>query len=244
MNTTTRAKLITAGLLAAAVSVLPACSTQVSGTAVEPAAAAPATTTAAAPYSNPVPETTAPRMKPIVAPEYEELANTVDEAAEWFANFWVANQGGPLGVDIVQFDRIEGAPCLPDNGVSVNSAWICPNDPVKRSIAVYLPNTQKYVWEKGGESAVFWLVGHEASHYGLVDLDLSVDTGGNLEELRATCGAGSFVATVARERGLDAEAELNNADKALRFVEETDALKDGANMKYEACTTYVHPSMR
>lgn len=167
-----------------------------------------ASTTAGTPISvqatpSPVDATAAPTTAPKTTPRpsvdpYAELRGVVKSAMTDVSRFWAQNGVVvPVTADVVT-DR-DDADCIAPGKTPAEEAaaiaWAC--DMVSPpSVAMDAANLDNKVYEPFSDVAVYLTAAHETAHIGLPIKYPQTNTGDTVEERRADCAAGAYMAWV------------------------------------------------
>lgn len=193
---TTRTRKITAVVIAAAALALPACSTTVAGNAVEsstPISSTAATTSQVAP--KPVKVPTADTTPVEIPAKYNVMLDSIKQSSRDVRKF-MANEGLPMN-DVVIHAAMAGSDSIPQcQPVEYHSeivAWACSDD-TPRDIVFDLPHLYREVSVPYGNVGVAIVAAHEYGHLALPEMRRAADTDDRMEERRADCAAGAFMA--------------------------------------------------
>lgn len=186
MMTSKSVKYITAGLAAAAVLVLPACSNQVNTTAAEDIPVTKITvTTSTAPAAEqaPIPTPTIPRA----SDRYAELDGVVRDAAADAKAMWERATGVKLpSLTVVPEGDPSGTHCITSD--QLTRAWACDNGTI-----VYRPAMLKKLMDESGIGPVMVTISHEVAHIGMAANGFGAGETSPREELAADCSSGAYM---------------------------------------------------
>lgn len=241
--TNTRTKLITAGLFAAAAIALPACSVSVTpGTPVASStdrAAYLAEKDAVTPANTPAANTT-----PVEIPaKYSALVDAIEYTSNAAEKF-MADEGLPMD-DVVLHGAMESddiPQCQPSKFTSDTQAWACSiNDP--RDIVFHIPHMYTIVYVPYGNVGVAIVAAHEYGHLALPMMRRAADTNDRMEERRADCVSGAFMAWYSRNGGPTASQVRNvledwYPDRGNQRAMDRVAIEYGWNNGLAKCATY------
>ncbi|ANO12790.1 hypothetical protein B9M81_02000 [Mycobacteroides abscessus] len=206
MMTSKSVKYITAGLAAAAVLVLPACSNQVNTTAAEDIPVTKVTvTTSTAPAAEqaPIPTPTIPRA----SDRYAELDGVVRDAAADAKMMWERATGVKLpSLTVVPEGDPAASRCINDDPLSL--MWACDS-----GVIVYRPAMLKQRMDAGGIGPVMVYTSHEVAHIGMAANGFGAGETSHREEKAAMCGAGAYMRYVVE--GKSKEDFTSSRDGAL-----------------------------
>lgn len=229
-----RKAVVTTALVAASIAAS-ACTSTTAGTAtVSASERAVATTT------TPRPTTTAPQVD-----EYAALTKTVQAAMLDTSRFW-ASEGVVVPTRaLVTTDPAE-APCAASRDAEREAqavAWAC--DMVQPQTVVVNPeNLESEVSARVGDVGTYIVLAHEQSHIGLPALTSATDTDDDVEERRADCGAGSYMAWVVSDQSPtisvteDKVGRTTDAMWATSAPERQRAFVQGYVHGLQSCLTY------
>lgn len=181
--TTAVTALVTAGL------VLSGCASTTDGTAISDQSTPSLVDATAAP--------TTPR--PVPVDPYAELRGVVDAAMTDVSRFWAQNGVVvPVTADVVT-DRDDADCTAPGETAEEEAAaiaWAC-DMVTPPSVAMDAANLDTEIYEPFSDVAVYVVAAHEVGHIGLPIKRPQTDTDDTVEERRADCAAGAYLAWVA-----------------------------------------------
>ena len=199
---TTRTKLITAGLLAAAALALPACSvSETPGTATVSSADRDAYRAEQAAV------TTANTPAVSTTNKYAELDKLVQASVRDAADFWDIEINLPVSAHAVA--KNDGAHCASE--LADSRAWACASGAVvyDREHMLQLMDAPT------GGAAVTLIMGHEVGHIAQHTFDPKFDTGSVLGERAASCSAGAYLRWVVDGKSDVFEMDMSSAQAAI-----------------------------
>lgn len=186
MMTSKSVKYITAGLAAAAVLVLPACSNQVNTVAAEDIPVTKITvTTSTAPAAEqaPIPTPTIPRT----SDRYAELDGVVRDAAADAKMMWERATGVKLpSLTVVPEGDPSGTHCFTDS--KKTPAWACDSGTI-----VYKRGYLNDLMSKNGIGPVMVIIAHEVGHIGQAANGFGAGENSPREERASDCSAGAYM---------------------------------------------------
>lgn len=250
MKTYLRERIVAAGMMAAATMMLSACAPTVgmvkgipvaseSGVAEYKAENSKVRITAEKPSGTlPAPGSKESRVLVTdVGTEYRPMVPVIEEAVRDFNSFAEANVGDLYAMVSETVVHVIDTPdqytgCRLKTGTA--AGWVCKDE---RIIVIYLPDLEE-VTSSAGDVGVYMVVGHEFSHMLLTEINPAAETNDDAEELKAHCGAGSFIVTATGVHGWNTSEVGKSLIHAVQYTEGREAIRYGLENKYAACATY------